>query len=138
MQADNKSQIQTVQESSKITSEEKTWALLCYIPFINLITCLLTAVRQVNSSYCRFHSRQGLMIFIVFAVAVLISLVSVILSLMLHGIVIALYFFSLYFTYSEKHFRIPLLAILADRIPEYYLYEVLTGKEVEKTDNASK
>ncbi|MBD3330303.1 hypothetical protein GF354_02105 [Candidatus Peregrinibacteria bacterium] len=131
MEAPQHGQTQNKNASNNSYSQERRWALLCYLPFINLVTCLLTAVRQINSRYCRFHVRQGLMIFLLFAVAILISLISVMLSLMLHGIVLALYAFSLYFTYSGKDFKIPLLATLADKIPEFYLYEVLTGKVAE-------
>jgi len=47
---------------------------------------------------------------------------------MLWGIVLFLHLFGGIIAYSNKETKIPLVGQFADKIPEYYLFVMLTGK----------
>jgi len=107
----------------------------CYIPVINVVVCLIAAIRMVNSKFCLFHVRQGLMIFALWFLTVLLSFVSQTLGLMLWGVVLVLYVSGLVIAFSRKTTRIPLIGQLAEQIPEYFLFEKLTGQSPDDKKN---
>lgn len=111
---------------------DRNWALICYIPIFNVITCPLSAVRRVNSKLCRFHARQGLVLFALWIFTIAVALISPILSLMLWGITLLLHGAGAYIAFSLKETRIPVVGQIALRIPEYLLYTRLTGLDPEK------
>lgn len=113
-------------------SAEKRWAMSCYIPVFNLITCTIVSVRMVNSKFCRFHSRQGLALFALWIATIFIALISQTLSLMLWGILIAVHIAGMVFAYMKKETMIPLLGQLAMKIPEFYMFTFLTGKKFDE------
>lgn len=106
----------------------KKWAMLCYIPVFNVLTCTLCSVRMVNDEYCRFHARQGLILFALWFFTVFVALISPTLSLMLWGVTLLLHGAGLFIAYNAKSTKIPLLGQFALKIPEYYLFMMLTGK----------
>jgi len=117
---------------------ERKWAISCYIPVFNLVTCALTSVRKVGSKFCLFHARQGLALFALWIFTILIALISQTLSLMLWGIVILLHGAGMFIAYSKEETKIPLLGQLAMKIPEHYLFELLAGKKPEaRSENVS-
>jgi len=113
-------------------SAEKRWAMSCYIPVFNLITCTIVSVRMVNSKFCRFHSRQGLALFALWIVTIFVALISQTLSLMLWGILVAVHIAGMVFAYMKKETMIPLLGQLAMKIPEFWLFTFLTGKKFDE------
>ncbi|MFA6991991.1 MAG: hypothetical protein WC269_01765 [Candidatus Gracilibacteria bacterium] len=113
-------------------SAEKRWAIICYIPIFNLLTCPLVAVRMVNSKFCRFHSRQGLTLFGLWIVTIFVALLSQTLSLMLWGLLIALHIAGAVFAYMKQETKFPVLGDLALKIPEFYLFTFLTGKKFDE------
>lgn len=117
-------------------SAEKRWSMSCYIPVANLITCTIVSVRMVNSKFCRFHARQGLVLFALWIVTIFVALISQTLSLMLWGIFIALHVAGMVFAYTKKETMIPVLGQFAIKIPEFWLFTFLTGKKFdeEKTE----
>ena len=115
-------------------SVEKRWAMSCYLPVVNLLTCALTSVKMVNSKYCRFHARQGIIIFLFWVVATLISLISQTLGLMLLGIFLLLSIAGIVVVYKGKNGKLPIVAQFADKIPEYWAFKTLTGKIPEQLD----
>ncbi|MFA7685840.1 MAG: hypothetical protein WCX95_03515 [Candidatus Gracilibacteria bacterium] len=115
-------------------SSEKRWAMSCYIPFINLFTCILTSVKMVNNKFCRFHARQGLMVFALWVVAIVIGIVFSTLGLMLWGIVLVLCVAGMVIAYGGKETSIPVLGQFAMKIPEYYIFKLLTGKIPEQDE----
>ena len=110
---------------------ERKWAISCYIPIFNIVMCALTSVRKVNSKFCLFHARQGLALFALWIFTILVALVSQTLSLMLWGVVLLLHGAGMFIAYSSAITKIPLLGQLAMKIPEYYLFELLSGKKPE-------
>lgn len=124
-----------------MNKEDKKWALLCYIPVVNIVLCPLAAVRRANSKFCRFHARQGLVIFGILIFTILLGFVSQVLSLMMWGVTILLYIAGLAIVSEEKETRIPVVARIALMIPEFYVYKLLTGKDpggLEEEDLAVK
>lgn len=118
-------------------SSEKRWAMSCYIPVVNLFTCVLTSVKMVNSKLCRFHAMQGFSVFAVWAAATLVGVISPTLSLMLLGIFLVLCVAGMFIAYGGKETSIPVLGQLSQKIPEYYVFKLLTGKIPEQDEAAS-
>ena len=122
-------------------SGERIWALLCYIPAFNILTCPLASVKMVNSKLVRFHARQGLALFGFWFLSVLVAIISPLLSLLLWGVALFLSILGMVIAFNGKETRIPILGQLAAGIGEYALFKLLTGKnpvvtpgEVEKTN----
>jgi uncharacterized membrane protein len=113
-------------------SSERRWAMSCYIPIVNLLTCVLASVKMVNSKLCRFHARQGMVVFALWAAATLIGFISPTLSLMLLGIFLALCIAGMVIAYQGNETRLPILGQFIDKIPEYYVFKLLTGKIPEQ------
>ncbi len=110
-------------------SNERKWALGCYVPVINVVVCVIASIRMVNSRFCLFHVRQGLVISALWFLTVLVSFISQTLSLMLWGVVLLAYISGFVIVISRKTSKIPLLGQIAEQIPEYFLFETLTGKK---------
>lgn len=121
---------------SKIASlkGEKAWAVSCYIPVFNVVTCVLTAIKMVGSKFCLFHARQGLVLFLLWFLTIIVAIISPLLSLMLWGVVLTLHIAGMIFAFAMKTTDIPLVATFAARIPEDFIFKILTGK---KLDNPS-
>ncbi len=110
-------------------SRERRFAVSCYIPVFNIVTCTLTAVRLIESRFCLLHARQGLVLFSLWVFSIVVAVLSPIASLMLWGVVLALHAFGFVIAYQMKETPIPLITSFALKIPEKYLYNLLTGKK---------
>lgn len=113
---------------------DRKWAISCYIPIFNIVTCLITAVRMINDKFCLFHARQGLVLFGLWFFTILVALISQTLSLMLWGVVLLLHVSGVVFAYYGKETQIPILGQIAMRIPEKYIFEFLTGKKFHENN----
>lgn len=116
----------------EVLSPEKRWAMLCYLPVVNLITCIFTSLKMVNSNFCLLHARNGLVLIAVDILALLLIALNETLGLMFLGIVILLHIVGLYLACNLKNTPIPVVTSLAMRIPPLYIFKRLTGKEPEK------
>ncbi|MBU1151374.1 hypothetical protein KJ632_00935 [Patescibacteria group bacterium] len=114
-------------------SLDRRWAMACYIPAVNIVACALTSVAMVQSEFCRFHARQGLVLFGLWFLTIFVGLISPELNLMLWGVLLVLHLAGMIYSFMNKIVRIPIIASFADLIPEYYVYELLTGKKAEKS-----
>lgn len=110
---------------------QKKWAISCYIPIFNIVTCILTSVRMVNDNFCIFHARQGLLLFALWFVTILVALVLPILSLILWVVVLLLHIFGIVIAATGKETPIPLIGHLALKIPPDYISNLLTGKHID-------
>ena len=110
-------------------SRERRFALSCYIPVFNVVTCPLTAVRLVESRFCLLHARQGLVLFSLWLLSIVIAILSPVASLMLWGVVLVLHIAGFVIAYQMKETPIPIITNFALKIPEKYLYDLLTGKK---------
>lgn len=131
-QPEKKNTLSDVKTKVANVSAEKRWAMSCYLPVVNLLTCMLASVKMVGSKFCRFHARQGLMVFVIWVVATLVGFISPTLSLMLLGIFLVLCIAGMMIAYGGKETSIPLLGQFAEKIPEYYIFKLLTGKIPEQ------
>lgn len=112
---------------------EKGWAISCYIPVFNIVTCVLCSIKMVSSKFCLFHARQGLALFACwFITTIIISIISPLVSLMTLGLVIALHIAGMVIAYSGKVTEIPIVGTFAMKIPEDYVFKMLTGKSLDK------
>lgn len=119
-----------MQEERKdpVVPNENLWALLCYIPFFNAILCPLIAVRMVESRLCRFHSKQGLLLFGTWIALMFIAPIFPLFGVILWTFLILAHFLGMYFAWIGNFFRLPIIANLGDRIAEYAIFKFLTGK----------
>lgn len=121
----------------KSIGPERGWAMACYIPVFNILICALALVRMANSKFCRLHARQGLALFLLWFITIIVALFSPGLSLMLWGVVIVLHIAGFVLAFRSKEVLIPIIGMVANKIPEFFVFELLTGKNPEK-DAATK
>jgi len=112
---------------------EKGWAMSCYIPVFNIVTCVLSSIRMVNSKFCMFHAKQGFVLFLLWFLTIVVAVFSPILSLMLWGVVLLLHVSGMVIAYGMKMTEIPIIAGFANKIPDDYIFKMLTGKSVDKS-----
>ena len=127
--------LDTVKEQLSSITTDKRWAMVCYIPVLNVVTCVITAVRRVDSPFCLFHARQGLALFILWFLFILIALLSPIISLMMLGAVLLLHISGFVIAYMGAQTKIPILGNLAMKIPDVYLFTWLTKKIPDNPNN---
>ncbi len=133
-----------VKKGRKPLSLEQKYGMSCYIPFFNVVTCLITGIRKVHSPFCRFHARQGLILFGYWIVFMVLSLIlsfipyiGSILAVFLLLFILVLHFGGIFATYHNQTNKLPFVKFFLDKIPEYYIYMTFTGKvpeEKEKED----
>ena len=133
-QKENSNSLEDLKGKVANLSVEKRWAMSCYIPVVNLFTCVLTSVKMVNSKFCRFHARQGLIVFALWAVTILIGVIFPSLGLMLQGIFLLLCIAGIVVAYGGKEGSIPIIGQFAQKIPEYLIFKTLTGKIPEQDE----
>lgn len=133
-QKENSNSLEDLKGKVTNLSIEKRWAMSCYIPVVNLFTCVLTSVKMVNSKFCRFHARQGLVVFALWAVAILLGVIFPTLSVMIQGIFLVLCVAGMFIAYGGKETSIPVIGQFAKKIPEYYIFKFLTGKIPEQDE----
>ena len=113
---------------------DRKWGLACYVPVLNIVACPLAIVRRVNSRFCLFHASQGLVLFALWFLTVLVALFSQVLSLMMWGVVLLLHFSGMYIVFLNKETKIPIVGNIASKIPEHYIFTLLTGKVPDARD----
>lgn len=128
---DVQKQVVEMKNTAMALPAEKWWAMSCYVPIFNVVTCALTLVRMVNSKFCRFHGRQGLALFALWFLTIIVAFLSPIISLMLWGVVIVLHIAGAVIAFGGNETAIPVMGKLAMKIPEFYFFSLLTGKNPE-------
>lgn len=112
---------QTVQP--RVTKDEKIYGALAYIPFVSMVCIIL----KPDSAFVRLHSKQGLLISVIFLfVGLLAAIVSIfgiigqLLSILLGFIPLAclvIGVYSMYLAMTGYWWKIPVLGSVADLIP---------------------
>ncbi len=123
-------------------SNEVKWSIGCYIPAFNVIFCLLAAVRMVNSDFCLFHVRQGLVIFGLSFFGMFVSTIGHFiglgfLPLMFSGVVFLAYIAGIVTVIRKSTAPLPIVGAIAEKIPKYFFFELLTGKKADTIMNQS-
>ncbi len=99
-----------------VTSEEKIWALISYLPLLALMALVL----KPSSEYMKLHGRQGLLIFLIFFFNIFVYLVPYIgpvIGVIIHLATIAVALFSMYQAFIGNWWKIPVLGDIAELIP---------------------
>lgn len=133
----NQNPVADIQAKIVALSGEKGWAISCYIPVFNIVTCVLSSIRMVSSKFCLFHARQGLVLFCLWFLTIVVAAFSPILSLMLWGVVLLLHISGMVIAYGGKITEIPVVASFAAKIPEDYIFKMLTGKSLDKSSSVA-
>ncbi|MBI5754544.1 hypothetical protein HZA40_05405 [Candidatus Peregrinibacteria bacterium] len=114
---------------------EKGWAMSCYIPVFNIITCVLTSIKMVSSKFCLFHARQGFVLFLLWFLTIVVAVLSPMLSMMLWGVVLMLHVAGMVIAYGLKVTEIPIVSGFAAKIPDDFVFKLLTGKKLDGPSN---
>ena len=121
----------TAEKQPKVTTEEKLWAGLSYIPLVALVALII----KPDSGFVKLHGRQGLLIFLIFFFCIFVYLVPYI-GLLFGGLIqfalLVLGLFSMYQAFIGNWWKIPVLGDLAEMIPvgafTKVTTEVITGQ----------
>lgn len=100
-----------------VTSDEKLWGFISYLP---LIGSILALILKPNSDYIKLHGRQGLLVFIFFFFNIFIYLFPYIgpfLGILVHFGLILLAMFSMYQALIGNWWKIPVFGDIAEMIP---------------------
>lgn len=123
-----------------VTSEEKLWGLISYIPLMAIIPLII----KPKSEYIRLHGRQGLMLFFIFFFCIFIYIVPFIGPLIGGLIQLGIFvvgIYSLYQAFIGNWWKIPILGDLAAQIPLDFFAQVtteaLTGQPAPEQPSAS-
>jgi uncharacterized membrane protein len=113
---DVKQMFKAASNQPKVTSEERMWAGISYIPLVALISLL----SKPDSAYVKLHGRQGLLIFLVFFFCIFVYLIPFI-GPLFGGLVQMTMFiaglFSMYQAFIGNWWKIPVLGDIAEMIP---------------------
>ena len=114
----------------KTTQEEKMWAAIGYVAFLGVVTLAM----QPKSEFCRRHASQGLVIFAVWFVALILmagpSVVGIIgLLLLLAATVVGL--LGIVKSLQSFQFNLPVLSDIAKKVPVDSIIGSMTGKTTE-------
>ena len=110
---------------------ERKWAFACYLPVINVITCVLASVRLVQSEFVLFHARQGLVLFLFWFITIIVALFSQFLSLLFWIIMLLLHGAGMAIAAVGSDAKIPVVGNLGSKIPPYFIYRLLTKKTTD-------
>lgn len=120
--ATNKSEVNVpellkkAQGQPNVSSEEKIWALVSYIPLVALMALVL----KPSSEFIKLHGRQGLLIFLIFFFSIFVYLVPYIgalIGVIIHLGMIGIAVFSMYQAFIGNWWKIPVLGDIAELIP---------------------
>ncbi len=121
----------------KVTSTEKLWAMVSYIPLVAVLALLISG----ESKYVRLHGRQGLLVFLIFFFCIFVYLVPFIGPLLGGLVQFALFIlgvFSMYQALIGNWWKIPVLGDIAEMIPIDFFTtitkEVVTGQAAPQQD----
>lgn len=114
-------------------SKEKIWSILCYIPFVNLIFTLLASVKFADNQAIRFHVRQGLVLFLISFFSLLLVLVSYSVGVFFLLLLLIFHSIEIVAVFTDTYLILPGIGQVCMKIPEFFLYRLLTGKDPSET-----
>lgn len=105
------------QPQPNVTSDEKIWGALSYIPMVALLALLL----KPHSEFIKLHGRQGLLIFGIFFLTIFLYIILPPLGAILGGLIqLALFvvgIYSLVQAFMGNWWKIPVLGDIAEKLP---------------------
>lgn len=118
-----------MEENLNKFSKVKLWSILIYLPFFNIFFCLIASVKFADNQFVRFHLRQGIILFGMIFVSLFVILFKFYFGLFLFFILLILHIVGILSVFTDTFLILPIIGQLANKIPEFYLYRVLTGKD---------
>jgi uncharacterized membrane protein len=115
----------------KTNQEERMWGAISYIAFLGIVTLAMNP----KSAFCKKHAAQGLLLFIVWFIGLIMMAVPSNLIILI-GIIIffgamGLGGFGMYKAFTSYELNIPVLSDLAKKVPVDSIIGTVTGKVVE-------
>lgn len=122
----------------KTTQEERMWAAIGYIAFLGVVTLAM----MPKSEFCKKHASQGIVLFVLWFIGLIllalpITLVSSLAGIALLGITV-LSVIGIVKSISSYEFNLPVLSDLAKLVPTGTIVGGLTGKTPEPTQTPGK
>ncbi len=118
------------QKPEKTSQEERMWAAIGYIAFLGIVTLAINP----KSEFCKHHAAQGLTIFAVWFVSLILfampSIIGIIGGLLLLGATVLAVFGVIKSIQSYK-LELPVLSAVAKKIPTDSIIGSVTGKKPE-------
>lgn len=118
------------QKPEKTSQEERMWAAIGYIAFLGIVTLAI----KPKSEFCKHHAAQGLTIFAVWFVSLILfampSIIGIIGGLLLLGATVLAVFGVIKSIQSYK-LELPVLSAFAKKIPTDSIIGSVTGKKPE-------
>ena len=101
--------------ADNLTDEGRLAAILSYIPFLCFVP--LVNINWKENEEARFHARQGIVLFVIemLAVVMLVDDVAKFVFRILLVVAVALAAAGIYFALQGKRFRLPLISDIADK-----------------------
>lgn len=107
--------VETPSESTALTEDDRLAAILSYIPFLCFIP--LVNINWRENKEARFHARQGIILFLIELVAVVL-LIDDLAKFVFKALLIlaaALSIAGIYFALQGKRIKLPIIGDLADK-----------------------
>ncbi|MBD3156897.1 hypothetical protein GF369_03645 [Candidatus Peregrinibacteria bacterium] len=118
------------QKPEKTTQEERMWAAIGYIAFLGIVTLAI----KPKSEFCKRHAAQGLIIFAVWFVSLILfampSIIGVIGGLLLLGATV-LAVLGIIKSIQSYTLELPVLSAVAKKVPTDSIIGSVTGKKPE-------
>lgn len=108
--------LKTAGNQPSVSSEDKIWGLISYIPLMALMALVL----RPSSDFIKLHGRQGLLIFLIFFFSIFVYLVPYIgplIGAIIHFAMIGIGLFSMYQAFIGNWWKIPVLGEISELIP---------------------
>lgn len=117
----------------KTNQEERMWGAISYIAFLGIVTLAMNP----KSTFCKKHAAQGLLLFVVWFIGLILMAVPSNLIILI-GIIVffgamGLGGFGMYKAFTSYELNIPVLSDLAKKVPVDSIIGTVTGKVVEPT-----
>lgn len=112
----------------KTTQEERMWSAIGYVAFLGVVTLAM----QPKSEFCKKHASQGIVLFVIWFIGLIILALPIALVSGLGGILIlgitVLAIIGIVKSLSSYEFKLPVLTDLAKMVPTGAIVGGLTGK----------
>jgi uncharacterized membrane protein len=109
-------QAQTPPSVPAVSSDEKLWATVAYIPLVALVALIM----KPASAFVRLHARQGLLLFGILFLALFINIIPFLgpaLWILVQFGLVLLGLYSMFQSFSGNWWKIPVLGDIAEKIP---------------------
>jgi len=117
------------------TQDEKMWAAIGYIAFLGLVTMAM----KPKSEFCRQHASQGLVLFAVWFVGLILLAIGSVFSIVGGILMIAvtvLAILGILKAFSSYELKVPVLSDIAKKVPVNSIIGSMTGKKATPVDPA--